>query len=394
MKASINSVKKKRNYFVKHKLVLCFLVLLFLFDAVWCLKGVSVAADKAKYCMPVIMEAIFSQDNDKILFRHGCGGEELSFSWAVYEMTSAKVYNCKELNNATPHALKYQPAFSRDGKLITFVSGQDDHRNIYIMNADGTNVRQLTHDYNEKPQKISERFIAMIFNEMPSFSPDGKKIIFVRSAVKRTYLKSTVERPADIRPSRWDIYEIEIATGKERRLTNYGFPHISRPFYMADGKRFIFSAKIYSANDYETVLNTDEINVYGRKYHKNLIFIMDGKNNELIPAFENGRQSEEPRVGNDDLIIFQSKLNERDKTLWSGRTVDLASSIQYAIFTYKSGKIKRLTDESTRYATLSQDGSRILLQIGWRIKIINTDGSGQNIINIPREQYIRLNKNY
>ena len=379
---------------MKHKLILFFLVFLFLFDAVWCLKGVSVVADKAKYCMPVIMEAIFSQDNDKILFRHGCGGEELSFSWAVYEMTSAKVYNCKELNNATPHALKYQPAFSRDGKLITFVSGQDDHRNIYIMNADGTNVRQLTHDYNEKPQKISERFIAMIFNEMPSFSPDGKKIIFARSAVKRTYLTSTVERPVDVRPSRWDIYEIEIATGKERRLTNYGFPHISRPFYMADGKRFIFSAEIYSGG-YETVLNTDEINVYDRKYYQNLIFVMDGKNNELIPAFKNGRQSDVPLVGNDDLIIFQSMLNYKDRKLWSGLSVDLSFTIQYAIFTYKSGKIKRLDDGNTSRASVSLDTSRILCPItGLSLDIVNIDGSGRRRIKIPWTQLKILNETH
>jgi TolB protein len=59
------------------------------------------------------------------------------------------------------------PSFSPDGKLIAFdrnITGYD--RQIWVMNADGTGKRRLTHSRQ--------------FNEWPAWSPDGSKIIFER----------------------------------------------------------------------------------------------------------------------------------------------------------------------------------------------------------------------
>jgi len=261
------------------------------------------------------------------------------------------------------------------------------------MNADGTNVHQLTHDYNDQPVGVVEDPVPMKYNEKPSFSPDGKRIIFVRSAVKRRFTPSNRARY----PSCWDVYEIEFNTGKERKLTNYGFLYLSPPYYLADGKRFIFSADLWASSraKAESFITRKVSDAYEDKYNLNYIFIMDGINNELRPAFENGRQSDEPRVGGDDIIIFQSKLDYRDRTLWSGRTPDAGFTPLYATFVYKFGKIHRLVDKPTRYATLSQDGSRVLYAIqGFSIEIINVDGTRQAMISIPWEQMKSLNKYY
>ncbi len=56
------------------------------------------------------------------------------------------------------------PSFSFDGKRIVFVSGDSDEQDLYIMDADGSNQIKLTHDEGTK--------------RYPSFSPDGKSIIF------------------------------------------------------------------------------------------------------------------------------------------------------------------------------------------------------------------------
>lgn len=66
------------------------------------------------------------------------------------------------------------PVWSPDGQKITFMSFRDEHRiqvggiilgDIYVMNADGTNPINLTQSV-ERPESVS------------SWSPDGKQIVF------------------------------------------------------------------------------------------------------------------------------------------------------------------------------------------------------------------------
>jgi Tol biopolymer transport system component len=60
----------------------------------------------------------------------------------------------------------FHPAFSTDGKLIAFSSDRDGYRasEIYVMNADGSNVRRVTH--------------ASGWNGSPAWSRDGSWIYF------------------------------------------------------------------------------------------------------------------------------------------------------------------------------------------------------------------------
>jgi TolB protein len=61
------------------------------------------------------------------------------------------------------------PAWSPDGKKIAFISDRDGRPNVYVMDADGKRVKQLTTEKGEKD-----------WCSCPSWSADGKKIACCR----------------------------------------------------------------------------------------------------------------------------------------------------------------------------------------------------------------------
>jgi len=341
-------------------------------------------------CIHVVNAIQFSNDSDKLLFRYRCGGPNPDF-WAVYEFSSGRAYDLDVLHKATKNAINDSPSYSRDGKLITFVAGEDSHRNIFVMNADGSNVRQLTHDYNENPKEVGSNVVTMRLNASPSFSPDGKRIIFKRSGVKR----QKPEQFGDpMLPSRWDIYEIEVETGKERRLTNYEFYLISQPFYLPDGKRFIFSSNLsINASQTESGVEEKARHKYWDKNKENTIFIMDGQNNALIPVLKKGRHSDEPRFVREGVIVFRSDVTDVDGVARTG-------TIYYDLFAYKNGRITRLLNARYRRIfnfSMSPDGLKTALlerTVDYpyvELSVINIDGTGKREIRIPWRQLDKQN---
>lgn len=109
------------------------------------------------------------------------------------------------------------PAFSFDGRKIAFTSDRDGNYEIYIMDADGSNQKRLTFNPG------SDRY--------PAWSPDGKKIVF------------TTDRDTND-----EIYVIDMRKTLKRLTRNLSFD--ARPTWSPDGKKIVYDSSGLYQNRY------------------------------------------------------------------------------------------------------------------------------------------------
>lgn len=109
-------------------------------------------------------------------------------------------------------ASNYHPRPSPDGSQIAFDSDRDGERAVFIADADGQNVRRIS----------GEGFAAI-----PSWSPDGRTLAYVRAEPDR--------------PRVWNIWLTSLATGESRRLTSH---RVGQPWgasWFPDGQTVAYS---------------------------------------------------------------------------------------------------------------------------------------------------------
>ncbi len=153
---------------------------------------------------------MFSPDGKKIAFESNRTG-----NFEIYTI-NADGTNIKQLTYDT--AFDGTPAWSPDGKLIVFASERDNDPEIYIMNADGSNQKRLTNIKGD--------------DSHPKFTPDGKKIIFCSA-------KATPDLTID-----WSKQWIEIFTmnpdGTDIQQISHFKAVSTFPDLSPDGKKIVF----------------------------------------------------------------------------------------------------------------------------------------------------------
>lgn len=261
----------------------------------------------------------FSPDGEKLYLDYCDASSNCQIGWL--DLTSKKVslfalQNTKDVVSS--------PSSSDDGKNLTLVikeaASNYETTQIGILDLEKNTYRAVTR--------------SPTFKEWPSLSHDGKKIIYAQSNRKRESGKT--------RYSDWDIYEMVIATGEERRLTEFCFFIVDRPQYLVDNEKFVFSGEAPSCNFPFPDHGDSGIagyNAYKKQYQGNTIFMLTGVEKILKPMFMNGSDSHGSVLSRDGKIFFISRTNEMDGIK--------CCNYNYDLFVYETGAVRRLTNLKT-----------------------------------------------
>jgi Tol biopolymer transport system component len=143
---------------------------------------------------------------------------------------------------------------SPDGRTIAFDSDRDGERAVYIADGDGRNVR-----------RVSEAGFAAV----PSWSPDGGRLAYVRAEPGR--------------PRVWNLWVAELDGGESTRLTAHPYGQPWGAAWFPDGERIAYS-------------HEDRL----------IVRTIDGRQQQTFPSPRKGQLLRTPAVSPDGRwVVFQ-----------------------------------------------------------------------------------------
>ena len=249
-------------------------------------------------------------------------------NWEIYVM-DADGGNLRRLTK-NPHD-EWEPSWSPDGKHIAFTASEDrivdQHPQIYVMDADGRNLRRLTK--NPFPEWD------------PSWSPNSKHIAFTATVNQHT-----------------NIYVID-ADGRNLRRLGQDEQMGNDPSWSPDGKHIAF------------------VSVRGKDGWDSDIYVMDadGKNQQILT--NNDFDDWDPSWSPDgERIAFSSGRDGHvDANGW------LTAEIYVMDADGKNQRRLTNNDFDDRYPSWSPDGERIAFASegfgNFDIYVMNADGARQ-----------------
>jgi Tol biopolymer transport system component len=156
-------------------------------------------------------------------------GKKVLFAYRADATKNSQIFVCdadgKNLRQLTNGVGDYDPIFSPDGKSIVFSSLESGQNQLRVMDSDGGNRRKLTHADRDELSKDS-----MGVDGTFSFSPDGNRIVFIYG-----------DRGDFTPDGRNNVWIIDKDGKNLKRLTNQTPAAFLAPTFTAEGK-ILFSS--------------------------------------------------------------------------------------------------------------------------------------------------------
>lgn len=246
----------------------------------------------------------------------------------LYTLASGENVN---LNNSNFGSA--DPSFSADGKQIAFVSWRDGNAEIYVMNADGSNVRRITNH--------------PAFDNHPVFSPDGTQIAFQSNRENERTEVYLQNLESDLPPV---------------KISNFnGETGIHPKCWSADGTQILF----WTNQNGKPQIVLSNVEPYPAR-----LVLSDEKADLNFPRLAPGGKH----------LLYEARLADRRVEL---RLTDLETKKTKTLFKtapdYPSGYLlmPAWSPDATRIALTDKSGNS-------EIFIINADGTGlRNLTNDP-----------
>lgn len=165
-------------------------------------------------------DVAWSPDGRWIAYSEYAGGKDYDPKrWSIYVVAADGSERRRLVENAL------YVTWSRDGKKLAFGSSRDGNREIYTINADGSDIRRLTHDDAK--------------DNLPAWSPTTDKIAFCST-----------------RSGNEDIYVMSSDGSNVQRLTDDPASDFN-PAWSPDGKYLVFFRETGDHKDQIYVVNAD-----------------------------------------------------------------------------------------------------------------------------------------